>query len=104
MSIIEPEILKRIISIKFIINLVENNLVKCKMYDNIYDEIDEVIRKNQCYNLKMLDINGEDLKNIGITNGKDIGEYLKKGLEYVLEEPTRNKKDIIIKYINKIYK
>lgn len=99
MSNIEPNILKKIIAIKFAINRIENNLIECKKLDNIYDEIEETILKKHCYLLKDLAIKGDDLKNIGITDGKEIGKYLKFALNIVLEEPEKNKKEILLKIL-----
>lgn len=101
MSKIEPEILKKIVLIKFIIARVENRLVDCKKFDNIYDEIDEIIAKKQCYTLKDLAIKGEDLINIGVKNGKDIGIFLKKCLDYVIENPNENKEEILLNIVKK---
>ena len=99
MSIIEPDLFKKILEIKFCISLIENDLIKCKKYDNIFDEIDETIRKNHCFSLKTLAIKGNDLKQIGITDGKKIGDCLKLALNIVLEQPDKNKKDWLLKYI-----
>ena len=99
MSIIEPDLFKKILEIKFCISLIENDLIKCKKYDNIFDEIDETIRKNHCFSLKTLAIKGNDLKEIGITDGKKIGDCLKLALNIVLEQPDKNKKDWLLKYI-----
>ena len=99
MSIIEPNLFKKILEIKFCISLIENDLIKCKKYDNIFDEIDETIRKNHCFSLKTLAIKGNDLKQIGITDGKKIGDCLKLALNIVLEQPDKNKKDWLLKYI-----
>ena len=99
MSIIEPDLFKKILEIKFCISLIENDLIKCKKYDNIFDEIDETIRKNHCFSLKTLAIKGNDLKQIGITDGKKIGYCLKLALNIVLEQPDKNKKDWLLKYI-----
>ncbi len=95
----EVELFKKILEIKFCISLIENNLVQCKKYDNIYDEIEETIRKNQCFSLKTLAITGNDLKEIGIINGKEIGELLKKALNLVLEQPNKNNKEILLNYV-----
>ena len=99
MSIIEPNLFKKILEIKFCISLIENDLIKCKKYDNIFDEIDETIRKNHCFSLKTLAIKGNDLKQIGITDGKKIGDCLKLALNIVLEQPDKNEKDWLLKYI-----
>lgn len=103
MAEINPELFKKIISIKFAISRIENNLVECKKLDNIYDEIDSVIKKGQCYSLKDLAINGNDLKNLGIKNGKQIGELLKFSLNIVLENPEKNDKDVILKILGENY-
>ena len=103
MSEINPELFKKIISIKFAISRIENNLVECKKLDNIYDEIDSVIKKGQCYSLKDLAINGNDLKNLGIKSGKQIGELLKFYLNIVLENPEKNDKDVILKILGENY-
>lgn len=103
MSEINPTIFKKIISIKFAISRIENNLVECKKLDNIYDEIDSVIKKGQCYSLKDLAINGNDLKQLGIKNGKQIGELLKFSLSIVLENPEKNDKDVILKILGENY-
>ncbi len=99
MSVIEPDLFKKILEIKFCISLVENDLIQCKKYDNIYDEIDETIRKNHCFSLKTLAITGNDLKEIGIANGKQIGDSLKMALNIVLEQPDKNNKQFLLKYI-----
>ncbi len=99
MSIIESDLLKKILEIKFCVSLIENDLVKCKKYDNIFDEIDETIRKNHCFSLKTLAIKGNDLKQIGIKDGKKIGDCLKLALNVVLEQPDKNEKNWLLKYI-----
>lgn len=103
MSVIEPDTFKKILQIKFFISLVEKDLISCKKYDNIFDEIDETLNKNHCFSLKTLDLNGEDLKQIGIKNGKDIGDCLKLALDYVLSYPQNNQKQILLKYIGENY-
>lgn len=96
MSIIEPSTIKNILTINFVINLANNNLAICKKYDNIYDEIDETIRKGHCYNLKMLEINGADLKTLGILDGKKIGQILNNLLDIVIKSPKDNNKNHLI--------
>lgn len=99
MSYISPDIFKKIINLKFAINRIENNLIECKKLENIYDEIEDTIRKKHCYSLKDLAINGEDLKKLGIKNGKDIGIFLNIALNIVLENPEKNNKEILIKLL-----
>ncbi len=57
----------------------------------------EIIADQECITLKQLDVNGQDLIQMGILPGKQIGELLNKMLDYVLEHPEDNKKDILLK-------
>ena len=59
--------------------------------------LNDVIEKNHCLSIKDMDITGEDLKEIGISQGKLVGQCLKMLLDYVLENPEQNKKEILIK-------
>lgn len=54
--------------------------------------------KNDCCSLKSLNITGKDLINIGIT-GKAVGQALNRALDYVMKEPDKNNKDILLNYI-----
>lgn len=59
---------------------------------------EEVISRKQCVSLKMLAVSGKDLmEQIGMTPGKQIGEVLHYLLDLVVEEPSRNQKDVLIK-------
>ena len=99
MSVLDVDLFKKILEIKFSISLIENDLIQCKKYDNIYDEIDETIRKNHCFSLKTLAVTGNDLKEIGITDGKLIGDSLKALLNLVIEKPDKNNKEFLLSYI-----
>ncbi len=59
----------------------------------------EIIDNNECYSIKTLAINGDILKEIGITNGLEIGKTLKKLLDEVINEQLENDRDVLIKYI-----
>lgn len=63
--------------------------------------LEEILNNKECYNLKMLDISGEDLLNIGIKNNK-IGKYLNILLEAVIENKCNNDKLELFDYLNKI--
>jgi tRNA nucleotidyltransferase (CCA-adding enzyme) len=61
--------------------------------------LDEIIAENECFTRKDLVINGKDLINLGYPQGKKLGIILDKLLEYVIENPDKNTKDDLIKYI-----
>ncbi len=50
----------------------------------------EIMEAHDCLSLKELKINGNDLKALGITNGKTIGSILNTLLNMVLENPELN--------------
>lgn len=78
-------------------NYEEENMGKLKEIRDFYEEI---LEDNECLTIKDLNVNGNDLKDIGITDGKKIGESLKFLLEQVLECPELNDKDQLISIIS----
>lgn len=64
----------------------------------------ELIAKNQCTTLKNLEINGSDLKAMGVREGKVIGLILEALLECVLEEPEHNNREWLLSYAKELMK
>ena len=62
----------------------------------VEQETERIIRAGECYNLRMLNINGSDLLHIGITSGEQIGKTLDKLLEMVISGELRNEKPDLI--------
>ena len=69
---------------------------------NLEKEIEIVLKENQPLSLKELAITGNDLLSAGFERGPNLGNTLKKLLDVVLEEPTKNKKDELLKIANKL--
>ena len=70
----------------------------------IEEKLQEILEQKECFSIKDLDINGRDLIDLGILEGKEIGDYLNYCLEKVLEDPRLNNKNDLIKLCsNKIY-
>lgn len=61
------------------------------------NKLDLIITQNECFNLKDLKINGEDLIKMGFGKGKIIGETLKYLLDLVIEKPVLNEKEELIR-------
>lgn len=66
-------------------------------YKATYDMLDEIINGDECFSIKDLKINGNDLIAIGF-KGKDIGKALQKCLDGVIAEKVQNNFDDLIKY------
>ena len=65
-------------------------LAKISVINKNYQEI---ILKNECFSMKELKINGKDLMNIGIKDGRKIGSILHFLLEKVIENNDLNSKE-----------
>jgi len=62
----------------------------------------EIIKNNDCYSLKTLKINGNILKEMGITKGKEIGLVLNSCLENVLKNPEKNTEEELKSYVKNL--
>lgn len=65
-------------------------------YNVLEKVIDSVLEKQQCFSLKMLAINGHDLKEIGIPPSPLTGKILNCLLELVIDGQIVNEKDILL--------
>jgi len=79
-------------------DLMEERINEINKIRKSYFDIKE---KQQCTHLKGLKINGFDLKEIGINQGKLIGEILKCLLEQVLVDPKLNNKQVLLELAKK---
>ncbi|MCQ2081420.1 MAG: CCA tRNA nucleotidyltransferase [Lachnospiraceae bacterium] len=57
----------------------------------------KICENNQCTNLKELKIKGQDLIKIGYKAGPGLGEELKRLLDKVIDDPSLNNQDTLIK-------
>lgn len=64
----------------------------------------EIIKAGDCLSLKELKINGNDLKALGITNGRAIGSILNILLQMVIENPELNQFIYLEELAKKVYK
>lgn len=95
------------------------NLIKIKRADNMAKAdphaIDEKLKNmrsfyeeikinNECYNLKSLAVNGDDIKAFGIAEGKEIKSSLDFLLNGVIEGKCQNRKDVIVGISERKYK
>lgn len=64
---------------------------------------DNILAKNECYSLKQLAVNGNDLKTLGIS-GKIAGELLNKLYFFVISEKIENNKTDLILTANQLIK
>jgi len=58
-----------------------------------------ILKDNECYSLRQLTINGADLMELGILNGKQIGNMLSALLQMVIEEKVENDKTALVEAV-----
>lgn len=75
-----------------------SNLDKAKIIS------EKILNEKQPLTVKDLDINGNDLKTLGVKQGKEIGVVLNKLLDMVLDNPDLNRKDILVTEVKKLLK
>lgn len=78
-------------------------MMKLGQIENVRNLKEEIIVNHECYNLKMLAINGADLIKEGIPAGKAVGEALETTLKYVMKHAEYNTKEQLLDYIKKAH-
>ncbi|MEW5693157.1 MAG: CCA tRNA nucleotidyltransferase [Candidatus Hydrogenedentota bacterium] len=68
---------------------------------NFYRRIKEVLKEENVFSIKDLAINGYDLKDMGLEPSPLFSKILKHCLEIVLDNPDKNKKEILIDEVKK---
>lgn len=61
----------------------------CRVYE-------EILADKDCFTLKQLEINGNDIKKLGVTEGVKIGKILKMLLSLVIEDKLENEKSALL--------
>ena len=59
----------------------------------------EALLKDQCVTLRQLAVSGKDLMQLGMKPGRELGSMLSERREYVIDDPERNDRDTLCKYV-----
>jgi len=94
LNLIGKETFERLIDVWKV--MVESDEIKQKSICAALDVYHQILENNECFSLKQLAINGSDLIELGIKNGKEIGDKLNALLQMVIEEKIENNKAILI--------
>ena len=100
MSQIGSDLIFDLIEIKYCDNSAQNPEYSRgeDFYKETRDIVNEIINENECFSIKHLAIDGNDLIALGF-KGKKIGETLEKCLTAVIDGKVENEKDKLIKFI-----
>jgi tRNA nucleotidyltransferase (CCA-adding enzyme) len=94
----EP-ILRLLLKVKKADSFAHNPLYSYQMdeIDEVERILEEIIKSEDCISLKDLAVNGDDLIDIGIKKGPDVGKVLNDLLLLVINGEVQNNKDDLIK-------
>jgi len=70
--------------------------------DDVLDiarSVDRILNKKEPLSIKDLKINGEDLINLGVPQGKQIGMILNELMEIILDNPELNTKEDLLEIV-----
>lgn len=68
-------------------------------FDRLEEMAREILKRDECFSLKHLAVNGNDLIKLGF-KGKEIGQSLELLLEAVIDGKSENSKEKLIDYVN----
>ena len=60
--------------------------------------------EEECFSLKQLAIDGNDLKEIGMKPGPQMGKVLNTLLEMVIQEEIENEKEVLLDFVTNKWK
>lgn len=95
-SNIGKDLMDMLFCIRKILILGEEDSLDCEKGEGINQAqslYEDILKRNECVELKSLVVNGKDLIELGIKPGKNMGLVLKELLEAVLREPSLNNKE-----------
>ncbi len=71
--------------------------------DEVKRILKEVLESEQCFSMKNLKISGRDIINLGIPEGRAVGDILNAIMEMVIDGELENDKAVILESIKKNY-
>ena len=71
--------------------------------DKLGQMLAEFKMEEECFSLKQLKINGNDLIKMGIKPGKEMGQILNKLFEMVIEEEIENDSQVLKNYVERMF-
>lgn len=59
----------------------------------------KALLEDECVTLRQMAVTGRDLMALGMKPGRELGSMLSELLEYVIDDPERNRKDVLCNYV-----
>ena len=100
LRIMGPEMFRMILDVKRADILAQSDYKRQEKLDavkKLEELFNEILKNHECFSLKDLNITGNDLMVLGYPKGPKIGKELNRLLDRVLEDPSLNDKEILLK-------
>lgn len=95
-----PEVFFKLLDVKKADNLAQNpKYNRINELETLKALATEIINKNDCFSVKHLAVNGNDLLKLGIPAGKKIGKTLEILLDAVISGKVQNQKESLLAYL-----
>ncbi len=93
-----PELLFEILELKKADNYATGNASEelIEKLDDVKIMMERILEESQCFSLKDLAVNGNDLISAGLEEGPRIGKLLRTLLDMVIEEKIENKREALL--------
>lgn len=62
-------------------------------------QVKAILKSGECFSMKHLAVSGDDLLSLGVS-GRELGEMLRFLLDYVMEHPENNRREILMSLIS----
>lgn len=96
---LSPPVLRQLIQLKRADTLAKDPRCLSRMseFSAIEELIESILREQECFSLKNLAVNGNDLISLGIPRGKDVGDALNRLLNAVINEELPNEREALLR-------
>lgn len=101
MARVKPENLEDIFSLWGAVAAAAGEKGNTAAVETLERKVRDILERNLPLRVKDLAVNGNDLKGLGIRQGRDMGRLLYRLLDIVLDDPQRNKKDFLLDLVRK---
>ena len=102
MNLLGVDTMRKLYKVRLADTLAQSMYMRKEKLENleaVKREIERIAASGECYNLKMLSVNGSDLLHMGMNSGEQIGEALDVLLEKVINDELPNEKEVLLDYI-----
>lgn len=72
----------------------ESRLERCH---SLYPILEDILKEEQCFKLKDMQLNGKDVMALGVPEGKRVGEILQSLLDRIIAGELENDRDVLMR-------